>query len=378
MTGQRRDYVETAVVVSIVTLAALTVVGQFLGYPVALSVVETDSMEPTLEAGDGFLAVPSIASGDVETGDVVVFRAQELHDGGLTTHRVVAVTDEGYVTKGDANPFTDQDASEPPITDDQIVATALQIDGSVVTIPGVGAVVWTLRDAAEWILGAVGVERPGARLVGGLLFAVGTTLFALSFVGEFDRTRSRDRSRERSRDRSVQFDVRVLVVVFALLVLVPTNAAMLLPAGSYAVDVQAEESPPDDAQIVAPGDASTIELPTHNDGLVPVLVAVDAPAPEATVENGRTVVTHGERDGAVLTAKAPDEPGIRTYTVIERRYPVVLPPSTLEALHGGSPVAAWGAVNLVLLAPIVAVARCVGTRPLRIRSRGGASAGSDP
>ncbi len=78
----------------LVVLGAL-IVGQLLGQPVLLGFVETGSMEPTIETGDGFVAVPSDLTGDPEPGDVVVFDAEELEGGGLTTHRIVEETEQG-------------------------------------------------------------------------------------------------------------------------------------------------------------------------------------------------------------------------------------------------------------------------------------------
>ncbi|TKX51714.1 signal peptidase I, partial [Halorubrum sp. SP3] len=71
--------------------------------------------------------VPPAIAGDIEEGDVVTFEAQELQGGGLTTHRVVDETDQGYITRGDANPFTDQDGPEPPVQESQIAAVALEL-----------------------------------------------------------------------------------------------------------------------------------------------------------------------------------------------------------------------------------------------------------
>jgi len=107
------------------------IAGNLLGTPVVLSFVETGSMEPTIQTGDGFVVLPPAVTGDVSAGDVVVFDARELEGGGLTTHRIVNETDDGYITQGDANPFTDQDDSEPPVSDDQIVAVAWQPNGQV-------------------------------------------------------------------------------------------------------------------------------------------------------------------------------------------------------------------------------------------------------
>jgi len=47
------------------------VVGQFLGQPVLLSFVETGSMQPTLDPGDGFVAIPAPIAGGIGVGDVV-------------------------------------------------------------------------------------------------------------------------------------------------------------------------------------------------------------------------------------------------------------------------------------------------------------------
>ena len=77
-----------AVAVVVVSLVA----GNLLGQPILFSYVETGSMEPTLATGDGFVAVPPEVSGPIDEGDVVVFEAQRIQGGGLTTHRVVSET----------------------------------------------------------------------------------------------------------------------------------------------------------------------------------------------------------------------------------------------------------------------------------------------
>jgi signal peptidase len=42
-------------------------------------------MQPTLDTGDGFVAIPEAVAGEIEEGDVITFRAEELQGGGLTT-----------------------------------------------------------------------------------------------------------------------------------------------------------------------------------------------------------------------------------------------------------------------------------------------------
>ena len=80
--------VGTVVEVAFVVLAVALVVGQLLGQPVLVSYVRTGSMEPTIDAGDGFVPLPTAVVGPPETGDVVTFRAKQLQGGGLVTHRI--------------------------------------------------------------------------------------------------------------------------------------------------------------------------------------------------------------------------------------------------------------------------------------------------
>ena len=76
----------------VVLLAGLLVLGAVLGQPIGLSYVESGSMEPALNTNDGFISVPHALAGEISRGDVVVFDAEFLHDGGLVTHRVVDET----------------------------------------------------------------------------------------------------------------------------------------------------------------------------------------------------------------------------------------------------------------------------------------------
>lgn len=69
--------------------------------------VQTGSMEPTIET-KSYISVKKSDGKDLKAGDVIVFVCTDTRDiyksvyGKLITHRIVEVTDEGYVTKGDA------------------------------------------------------------------------------------------------------------------------------------------------------------------------------------------------------------------------------------------------------------------------------------
>ena len=70
-----RETARDAFVVVSVLVVVVIVAGQLAGQPVLLGYVTSGSMAPTLETGDGFVAVPAAVSGPIDTGDVVVFEA---------------------------------------------------------------------------------------------------------------------------------------------------------------------------------------------------------------------------------------------------------------------------------------------------------------
>ncbi|WP_331235381.1 signal peptidase I [Natronorarus salvus] len=344
---------------ALLVLALLAMlVGAALGQPVGLAYVASGSMEPTLSTGDGFLAVPS-AFVEVEEGDVVVFEARELHDGGLTTHRVVGETDAGYVTRGDANPFTDQDGPEPPVTDDRIVAVAPQVNGEVVSIPHLGTGVMALQTA----VGGIG---PLGRSAGSLLVWIGLLLTCVALLSNRGTTH---RTTDRSRSRAGVIGTRTLVVVVVALVVIPVTAAMVVPSGVHTFGIASTTADSDDPLAIEPGETSTVEHTLHNDGVVPAVAVLEPASDGIAVESDRRSLPGGSSEPVSVTLSAPEEEGEYYRSFTEHRYLAVLPSVLLVWLHGIHPLVALSAVNLVALSIFLVLAAVVaGLRPQRIRS----------
>ena len=76
------------------------------GYAVTVS----GSMEPTIAIGD-IVWIKQQPKYDV--GDIIVFVDKDSPNKSLVTHRVVGVTEEGYITKGDNNNTADSGVVEP-------------------------------------------------------------------------------------------------------------------------------------------------------------------------------------------------------------------------------------------------------------------------
>lgn len=82
--------------------------------------VETGSMKPEIDERS-YILVSSADKKDVKVGDVIVFVCKDKSlpvYNALVTHRVIEVTEAGYITKGDNNPAADSLA----VAKDDIVA----------------------------------------------------------------------------------------------------------------------------------------------------------------------------------------------------------------------------------------------------------------
>lgn len=198
----------------------VTILGGVLGQPMGLSYVETGSMEPQLQPGDGFIAIPMAVAGPAEPGDVVVFDAVELNDGNLVTHRVVGESEAGYITRGDANPVTDQDGSEPPVQEGQIKAKALQIGGEIVVIPRLGAVVIGIGSAVQSVqqtlAGLLGTRALlGSQGLAYILLGFGAITYVVASLAE----QSDGKRRTRNASRRIEMMSPTTVIVVMALVL---------------------------------------------------------------------------------------------------------------------------------------------------------------
>ncbi|SER20322.1 signal peptidase I [Natrinema salaciae] len=337
----------------VVVCVLALVVGQLLGQPVLLGFVETGSMEPTIDTGDGFVAIPSELTGDPEPGDVVVFEAEQIQGGGLTTHRVVDETPQGYVTRGDANPFTDQDGGEPYVRDAQIVATAWRVDGAVVTIPHFGTVVMALSDGLEAVQTRLAAAFGTRTLLGtsGLATAIlglSATLYVVETVRERRSASFGSRLSTDSDDGDDRVDPRLLSAGFAVLVVVAASAAMIVPAGTQSYDVVSAEFESENPLVIERGTTGEIPYAVSNGGFVPTISYVVADGEDVAVSPERVSVGSHDETAVTVSVNAPAETGHYPTYVTEYRYLYVLPAPVIDALYELHPWAPFGGIVSLL------------------------------
>lgn len=65
-------------------------------FGLSTAIVKTGSMSPTIKSDD---VIFTVKQSNYYVGDVITFKDGE----NTTTHRIIAITENGYITKGDAN-----------------------------------------------------------------------------------------------------------------------------------------------------------------------------------------------------------------------------------------------------------------------------------
>lgn len=123
------------VVQNVILIGVLAVVTGLISMIVILDmnpyVVVSGSMEPTLPVGS--VCIVDCQQRSPDEGDIISYKAGDS----IVTHRVIEVTDDGYITKGDANDTKDSGT----VKEKQIFGTC------VASAPKVGYVVMFLRSA---------------------------------------------------------------------------------------------------------------------------------------------------------------------------------------------------------------------------------------
>jgi len=367
-----RDIGQYIVFGLLLILIVSLVFGQALGQPILLGYVETGSMQPVLEPGDGFIAIPSDIAGSPDIGDVVVYRAEEIQGGGLTTHRIVGKTEAGYITQGDANPFPDQDGVEPPVSRSQIVAHALQVNGNVVVIPGIGGVVGEINSGISSVAKTFhGVSGFGPLTQGEAtpqsLIALGISVVIVNFL--IGLVQSNSERQKRSRRRSGHFTSAFVLLILVSVIVLPATASMVLGTGSTTLDIVSSESPNDRQLVMSAGEVSTIDYTMSNNGFVPVMVVLESGHSDVAFSQPTAVISPQTSKVVDLTIRAPSETGAYQRTISRYRYLPVLPDSIILDLHTVHPYLAIAVINgvLLLFALILSII-AIGLGDIRIRS----------
>jgi signal peptidase len=372
--GVRTVVWQAVQVVAIVVVVAL-VAGQLLGQPILLSFVTSGSMEPTLEPGDGFVAVPPELAGSLGEGDVVIFEAEEVDGGGLTTHRIVGETGDGFLTQGDANPFTDQDGGEPPVQEPKVVAVAWQPGGEVVVVPGLGTAVTGIQSILDSVqrqlAGLLGTRALlGTQGIAYLLFGASMLLYVVGGWLEDDKQLTRNH------DRDSGLSSRQLMLGLTLLLLAGATAAMVIPAGVHDFGIVSAEFESESPDVIRQGTSESFQYEVRNGGVVPTVVLLEPASPQVGADPSRLTLSGRSAENATVAITAPPETGYYQVYLEERRYFAFLPTPAIESLYELHPWLPILVIDLLIGVPFYLFGmRLTGTGRLRSRARDSPSGG---
>jgi len=363
MSSNAERGIELLAIVFIITLLA----GQALGYPLLLGYVQTGSMEPTLDPGDGFVSLPPELAGDPAVGDVIVYRAEQVNGGDLTTHRVVRDIERGYITRGDANPFTDQSAGEPPVRDPQVVAVGMRIGDTLLTIPELGTVVMAVHGFTDGLQQRV----PSHILIGVGVAGLFMLLASSGTRGHRNRVPLTDRHGGHNSDTRT-IGARGIILLCGAVLLVTATASVLAPLGPTEYTVVSAEADLPGPGVIPAGETETTTYQVPGGTLIPVKYYIE-PASEGIdvvegTESGR--ISPNGSANATIRLSAPPETGSYRRYIQEYRYPLVFPEPVIEVLYRVDPLAPVVLLDMILLLPFVVAARVVGNRPHVPKSAG--------
>ena len=363
-----REAVGTTVTILLVAAIITVVLTQVFGFPTPVSYVETDSMEPTLNPGDGFVGVPAPIAGEVSEGDVVTFRAQTIGGGGLTTHRIDTVTEEGYYTQGDKNAFTDQQAGEPVVQESQIELVALQFGDQLLVIPQLGTVVLAAQGLLSTVAGIFGLDDASGANTGLAIGIGGLILVILSFAYDFlSSTTTRVPTRNKGRREGV-IDSKLILLAILIAFSLPLLSLMAIPSGVDETVVVSTTSPSDDPTRIVAGESSEIPIKVENSQYIPKVVILQPQSDGVSFSESAIRVSHGQTVETSVTLTAPEETGPHTRVRSEHHYIHILPTPILVTLHNIHPAVAMLTITGVILSPIAVLFYfLVGFRPIALR-----------
>lgn len=273
------------------------------GAPIHISYVTSESMEPTIDVGDGYILHSAVS---IETGDIITFWSEERDD--HVTHRVVAVTDDGYITQGDNNPSTDQASGHPPIQNRDIFGEVLTLGPTPLVIPYLGPAVTTVQSNPVLVIAFAGV------------------VLVIASLWRRNTTAQPERNIFRVRD-----GMRILLAVG----LCVGTVSIYFGGALVSVPYMATSEPTDEPYTIST-DEPTSDL---------VSITVDDPpfiTSVATSEDVRIVNTTQNASTFTVGVEVPpaDEPGYVEHSLTVYSYPTVLPQAFLQRLQLLHPFAA--------------------------------------
>ncbi len=329
MLGMRK-LIEGVITAVIGVILVASVAGFLLDRPVFLSYAYSGSMTPTINKGDLFFINPLSKGGDV--GDIIVFHRQD----GWTVHRIFAVAEAGYVTKGDNNVATDQqDGVYPMVKKADVIGKVVTVFGHPLVIRGGGSFIESVRSRLTNVYAIA------------IILLLGTFI-TFSGPGEGKRRHKKRRGYLKVRASTVYALMAVSVVAGFLFITVASWGTLAFTYSSTLAGGQREG-------WYLPGSTFERNLSLENNALYPFHYFIE-PKGDRIELLGENEFTVGGKDSRALRVKVsvPEDTRIYREEVQVRAYPAVLPGRVVGFLYALNPYLPLLAYALELTAVLLA------------------------
>ena len=298
---------------SLVAVVGVLVIGSLFGAlmnrPVFMSYAYSESMTPTIDRGDLFFINPFARSPKV--GDVMVFRV----NGRWTVHRVVGITREGYITKGDANVATDQTGKGiSPIPREDVAGTVVSPGGHVLTIPRIGNYLET------------GLNNRTKIFLGALLVMLGVIAFSGGSEG-----------RKKHR-KFVKVRFRTLYMLAGAFLIITVAMAIFVSWETVPIEYAVTSAGGLREGWYLPGEEFSADINVKNRNLYPMLYYVSTESPITAVSSDEFRLSGGGEKDLLVNLTAPENTAVYSTDVRINAYPHVLPSGLMGWLYAYNPM----------------------------------------
>ncbi|MDR7239079.1 signal peptidase I [Neobacillus drentensis] len=303
--------------VSVVLTSLIAAVGSAITKkPVLLTVIRSNSMYPVWERGDMVVIDNLNLDENISKGDIVFFKAKKgsLATKGWIAHRIIGGNaEEGFITKGDANKYSDQESDDTgPIERKWIGGRAMVVGKSPMVLDKIGYLsLWMEEYQSNPLL------LPGFALILGIIIAIGELK-----TGKKRRKKSKSKGMEQS----------LIYFIGGLSISIIVGGTMISSGHtlnqSYEVSEQSQGViMGSDVGILKVGD--TVSRPLSeikNEGVFPLIAAITTNDKQVKLSHNKLTLSKGQQINAIYTVNA-EHPGKYKATIKVGLFYPLLPSS---------------------------------------------------
>jgi signal peptidase len=301
--------------------------------PTLAVTIRTWSMRPLFTRGDMVFIWPTGDKSILSAGQIIVFRSEDHGIRDWTIHRIVGGdSEQGFITKGDANEMSDQEGmGYPPVQMDWIAGVVPTIGTLPLKIPLLGYIPLLVEE---------NMKNPHL-----LPMLLGVLALALLLDEVFKTKKKRTEDAMRKGQLYSLGGLAFAILMGALMLM--SSLFIALP---YGVEKSAGVLMGSDIGVLEIGDSRELVLAElTNKGFVPSYYCVISQDPQVVIHQDRFLLHRGDSAQVIATVYAQEE-GMYKANIIVGMFMPFLPTSIISFLTG---VSFWLALVVVSFVPAV-------------------------